>query len=841
MSSPFAVFRKHQKILLVILVGLSMLSFVIFDAIQNVSSMGEMPPQLIVLTLAALVGAVAWVVGITNHKSSEYGVFGLIAGAALGLLFVMQGRKGDVAVSSSEFTLSHSELGTLLRSRSIANSFVAQAIHETHPNIPPEQLSFLAHMSQFGFGFPQERVDQDVVLGELLRREGAKIGLTLPDSAVQEFITLITQGNLTREAFRKIRGQIGVSERELLEALRKELLAREAAELLYPRVSLPPAVEWEFSKRLQVRQNATVAAVPISAFLDPEAKPSPSDLEQLFLTYRENFPGFDRSGRREEGRPGFHQPPRIRMAYLTPDYLAFEQQVEPTITEEMILARYERDYVTPAKTGTEPFIPEAPQPPLPGPKLTPPPAKTPDEAPTLPPGEAAPPPTPSPSTPPSSTPESSPPEASSSGAGNSSPDSATPTPAPDSSPCDDSSSTDETPPTPAAETPVRAEVTPDSPPAAETPDKTTLPPLASPGTSEAPPPLPAKSVPPLDDQLKAEIRDQLLMELTHQAIERALSEALDEVRNRIGRYVNAPAGVEQRLTIEQASQRAKEYAAAHHLIYAETGELSQQELLRSEDHPVGGYSKPQPDNPFATITVAEELFSTPPDYIFRPALVEERDAGGRVKDRAVYWKLEHKPAYVPESLAEERVRQQVERTWRELAAREKAEQRARELAEKARQSGRPLLEALASETVTGAPNSPPLNILQTGQFSWMRQNIVPSMDFRRIEYVPVLSQIPGLEPLGEDFMRIVFDELKPGDVGVAPSAERTVYYVVRIDSRIPADEEQWNIVRNNYLSGAYDQAQQRMAADLVMAEIPDWRNELFRKYQVEILTEGAAR
>lgn len=830
MSSPFAVFRKHQKILLVVLVGLSMLSFVIFDAIQNVSSMGEMPPQLIVLTLAALVGAVAWVVGITNHKSNEYGVFGLIVGAALGLLFVMQGRKGDVAVTASEFTLAQSDLRALLRTRSLANSFIAQAIHETHPNTPPEQLSFLAHMTQFGFGLAQDRIEQDVVVGELLRREAAKVGLSLPDSAVQEFITLITQGNLTRETFRKIRSQIGVSERELLEALRKELLAREAAELFYPRVSLPPAVEWEFSKRLQVRQNATVAAVPVSAFIDPEAKPSPAELEKLFLAYRENFPGFDRAGRRVEGLPGFHQPPRIRMAYLTPDYLAFERQVEPTLTEEMILARYERDYVAPAKakTGTEPFIPEAPLPPLPGPQLTPPPVKAPGEAPATPPADTAPPPSPTPSSTPS-TPETPPPESE-----RSSPDSPEETPPKDSSECDDPSSSG-APAAPEAEAPVRADVTPDAP------EKSTPPTLPAPGAPEVPPPLPESSVPPLDDQLKAEIRDQLLMELTHQAIERALSEALDEVRNRIGRYVNAPAGVEQKLTLEQASQRAREYAAAHHLIYAETGELSQQELLRSEDHPVGGYSKPQPDNPFAAITVAEELFSTPPDYIFRPALVEERDAGGRVKDRAVYWKLEHKPPYVPESLADERVRQQVERTWRELAAREKAERRARELAEKARQSGRPLLEALGSESVTGAPNSPPLNILQTGQFSWMRQNIVPSMDFRRIEYVPVLSQIPGLEPLGEDFMRIVFDELQPGDVGVAPSVERTVYYVVRIDSRIPADEEQWNIVRNNYLSGAYEQAQQRMAADLVMAEIPDWRNELFRKYQVELHTVGSGQ
>lgn len=846
MSSPFSVFRKHQKVLLVVLVGLSMLSFVIFDAIQNVSNMGDMPPQLMVLTLAALVGAVAWVAGITNHKSSEYGLFGLVVGAALGAIIALQGRQTDVAVTTAEFTFANNDLRALIRSRSIANSFVAQAIAESHPEIPPEQLSFFAQMSQFGFGLPPDRLERDVVLGELLRREGEKLGIRLPDTAVQEFISLLTQDSLTRESFRKIRNQLEVSERELMECLRKELLAREAAELLFPRVPLPPAVEWEFSKRLQVRQNATVAAVPTSAFLDPDAKPPAGELEQLFTRHRENFPGFDPLGRRVEGLPGFRQPPRIRMAYVTPDFLAFERQVEPTITEEMILARYEQDYVNPAKVRDGAFIPEAPSlsprgpmliPPS-GPSLTPPfipdapapttPGPTSSEPGTPPPSSTNPPPDGAP--PPETSPPGDAPPATDSSEKSEKDAPATPE---QGSNCDDPPAAPETPAAAPVDPPAGLpELTAPFPVEPRHPEVTSPPGAAPRGAPEMPPLPPASSVPPLDDELKSDIRDQLLMELTHAAVEKALADALEEVRNRIGRFVNPPPGAEMVLTIDEATKRVRAYAESHHLVYSETSEVTQRELLESDDHRVGSFTQPRPDNPFRSMTVAEDLFSSPANYLFRPRQIEEREPGGRVRDRAIYWKLDHQPGYVPNDLSEPRVRTQVERAWRELAARQKAEARAQALADKARQSGQPLLEALGSETVTGAADGPPLNITQTGQFAWMRQTMVPSMNMRQIDYIPEQTQIPGLEPVGEDFMRIAFDALQPGDVGVAPSAERTVFYVLRVDSRIPADDEQWNIVRNNYLSGVFDQAQQRMAAGLVQSEMPNWRDELYRKYQV---------
>lgn len=913
MASPFAVFRKHQKIMLVVLVGLSMLSFVIFDAVQNVGDIGSMPPTLVVLAFAALIGAVAWVFGINNAKSSEYGSIGLIAGLAIGLLFVLRTRQSD-SVTTGGLDLSRNQMIGLMNTRTTANRFVMQAVDKTAADPNSQEASFRARMSQFGFGFPEDRMEEDVILGELLRREADKIGLQLPDSAVLDYIKQLTNDRMTAEDFREIRQELGVSESELIASLKDELRARQAANLLYSRVDLPPAVDWEFSQQLQVRQTATTAAVPVSAFVNDKAEPPQAELEALFQEYRQNAPGQLPNGKPQEGRPGFYQPARIKLAYVTPDYQAFERQVEGSITDEMVAERYQRDYVDapkkPASNIPSLFpdgqIPGLSLPGVNGPSLNPsgpmlappsptePPATTPATPEAAPPATPdAPPATPDAAVPPATAPESSTPAvppATESAPPPATPDSPSPPAVEEKSNegCDDPVAVPaaETPtgeaatPAPDAAAPPAADATPapaDATPAAVPPSATppvnespagdtpavpapagepatpaaAAPPAAAPPVGDAaandpfpvipgetPPPVPSTPIPPLDDALKAEIREQLLAEKTAAAIEAAMAAAIEEIGNKIAINVHAQPGSPQLLTVDAATKLVEAYAAAHHFSYVQSDLMSYQELLKSDDYPVAQFKRPMPGSPFQTFTVADELFSSSKQDYFRPRQIEDRDAGGKVRDRAIYWKLAHEPGYVPESMSEERVRNNVVQTWRELQARKKAEERAKQIAELVRKSGKPMLEALADTTITGAPGSTLLSIMQTGQFAWMRQTIVPAMTLQGFDFAPVRSQIPGLEPVGDDFMRTVFRDLGPGDVGVAPSADRSVYYVVKIDTRIPATEEEWTIVRNNFLSGDEDSALDRLGNQLLSSEIPHWADELFRRYDVQLASRA---
>jgi hypothetical protein len=900
MSSPFSLFRKHQKTLLVVLIGLSMLSFVIFGTMSQAADFTNMPPTLIVLSIAAFFACIAWVAGIRSHKSGEYGSIGLIAGVALGLVFVMQGGPAP-AVTAEGFTLSRTDVEELARTRYVANRFVYHAVDRTSQLPSNELKGMLIQNFSFGFESRNEIPDRDVVLGELLRREAKRIGMSISDAAVTDYINRITDKKMTPELFTEIRHEMQVSERELFDSLRKELLAREVATALYSQVLLPPQLAWEFSKRLQVRQSATVAKVPVEPFLDNLAEPSAAELQKLFDTYRQNQPGFTVEGRPEEGRPGFWQPPRVNLGYVQPDYLAFERLAEKQITDEMIKQRYERDYLAPPESEASPpatggpALPGQPQPgPQLGPSATPPatPAASPDgegEKATQPSpqtpaneGEST---TPAPATQPapkeSATPEAAPstetPEP------NETPAPAeTPEPAPsedDGSSCDDSaepppaepapSQTDTAEPPPAE--PASSETKPAEPPASSNAEPAETAPNAeqpapaadaaqpaSPGVPPAPaddaptpnipgvvgPPGGNESLldsepytpPPLDDQLKMEIRDTLLREKTAQLIEKATADAVEEIRNRIGRDVNAPKDAENKISIKQATELVKKYAAKHNLIYNETGLLTFEQLIESDDHPIGAAAAAQQGDSFQRRTVAEQVFSTSPADLFRPRMVESTGPGGAVEDTYLYWKLAHEEGYIPEDLGEPVIREQVTQTWRELKARDAAEKRARQIAEKVRSSEKPMMELLADETVTGKPDDPVLSLTETGQFSWMRQSVVPSPNpFQRFDIVPQLGSVAGLEEVGEDFMETVFEDLKPGDVGVAPSRDRDYYYVVQVNNRIPSDDEQWDIVRNNFLAGQYSQLEDRMSSELMAANLPNWPEQLMEKYDVRFL------
>ena len=56
MSSPFSIFRRNQRILMVITTGLAMISFVLLGA---VSDPRDLPTPLVVIFLAAMAGGLA--------------------------------------------------------------------------------------------------------------------------------------------------------------------------------------------------------------------------------------------------------------------------------------------------------------------------------------------------------------------------------------------------------------------------------------------------------------------------------------------------------------------------------------------------------------------------------------------------------------------------------------------------------------------------------------------------------------------------------------------------------------------------------------------------------------
>jgi len=155
---------------------------------------------------------------------------------------------------------------------------------------------------------------------------------------------------------------------------------------------------------------------------------------------------------------------------------------------------------------------------------------------------------------------------------------------------------------------------------------------------------------------------------------------------------------------------------------------------------------------------------------------------------------------VPEDMADEALRDRVIQSWRQVQAREVAKKRAEEIAKKVREAMKPIGETLAEETVTGKPGTGYVTVRPTGLFSWYQMPVVPPSPSMQQRAEPELTSIPGLKPLGNEFMDKVLREMKPGTIGIAECFDKSEVYVVQLTSRDPSTPEGWDMMKKMFLA-----------------------------------------
>ncbi|MBX3439394.1 MAG: SurA N-terminal domain-containing protein, partial [Planctomycetaceae bacterium] len=716
MNSPFAIFRKHQKMLTVILTGLAMFAFVILGAVNDPS---HMPPALTIVIIACVFGGIGWLMGIRSKKSSEFGFVGLLVGAIVGVGASMLGGP-PVMVRADTGNINEQEFYNLQQQRAIANQFAGQAVLVARTKADGQ---FIQPPAPFGFHPDPER---DVIIGELLRREADQLGVVVTDEMVTDYISSITQGKLDAADFKQIRNAMGLGETDVYDILRGEIKARLAYQYLYDwgallsrttgSVVLPPENYWDFYQQLNVQQTVAVAPIPVSAFIDKTAEPSESELQELFNQYRETFPNRRADGRLDEGRPGFHQPRKVKLAYVEAAYDAIEKLVDAP-TDEEIDAFYDEHFkAIPVEeleqggaqapgTSTEgadssgPALPAADGEALPAGEI---------DKEDLPPGEGE-------SETPSDPESPSDPSESDGGAFHAPPrrtqlvaylDDKDDQPAAETSPpvTDAPADSDAAAETPAVETPDNANEAAETLPATDadeepaTADDPPAPPAAESdaGSPTLPQPPRAPAVRELDDELRGEIRDQILRERTRERLQQVEDEAVDFMRELELQLANLPDDVDY-LSPEKALEELRKFASEKGLTFVETPPLSALDLQTSEEYPIGNALDQlfsDPFNPRPSSSVIEQVFTSAPQETYRSRAVTHPETDSRF----VYWKTDDQAEYVPESLSDPGIREQVVAAWRDLKAREKARTRATELARLASDKGQPLSESFAGQT-----------------------------------------------------------------------------------------------------------------------------------------------
>ena len=136
------------------------------------------------------------------------------------------------------------------------SSFLRAAYQEVNGIDPIQWQRLTGQRILFGFNGDGDS-DGDIVVTELLRREGKRLGLAVTDDGVFDFIrglAAFSGKTLTQEQFSAIRHRLGVSEEELLASLKAELLARETASFLYQQTTVPPESFWEYYKKFKPKE-----------------------------------------------------------------------------------------------------------------------------------------------------------------------------------------------------------------------------------------------------------------------------------------------------------------------------------------------------------------------------------------------------------------------------------------------------------------------------------------------------------------------------------------------------------------------------------------------------------
>ena len=345
----FSIFRRYQKIAMVIILLLIMVTFTIGDALMQMS--GNLPLVLIVVMTAMIGAALGALLGIQTGKPSEYSIAGVVIGVVVALVGAnLSGPAAAVETTAGD--LSVNELNSLIDRRRTANGFVAAVYQRVSPPSPQPipilqqfwQRQLISTQFSNGLHNPADdspdsrmRLQDDVVLGYLLDREADEMGIEVSDEAVNSFIQSIgamsltgAPQKLTRDDFKDIRSKMRVSESNLYDAIRGELRVRMALRHLAPDLSPSPEDYWRIFKQLNVRQRLDVAAVPVEAMAKEVRDPEPAEVAAFFEQYKNYFPGVV-----APDSPGFLQPRKVSVAYIEAKLEEFEKQVAEVTPEEI--------------------------------------------------------------------------------------------------------------------------------------------------------------------------------------------------------------------------------------------------------------------------------------------------------------------------------------------------------------------------------------------------------------------------------------------------------------------------------------------------------------------------
>ena len=310
MASPFAVFRKYQAAFLVVFGVLIIVIFTIGDSLSKLSDSG----------------------------GTEV--------------------KDPVVVRWQGTELTESDLQSLVQSRQITNFALSRVQDAAMQKGAFPQFRQQAAMRQ-RLGMPVSRPHMILsgsdltplgsVRSRILAEQATAQGVVIPDTRIQQYLELVSEGKLNWEEIREIlRGGKNTkyprSIKSLFAVIRQEMLAENLYASFYRgNLAMPAGQQFDYFARSKRQIEIDVLEIPVSDFTDEVAAPSERELNAYFEKYQYQTPVFDTIANVSyaSAEPGFKLPHRISLAYVKVNVDEQIAKAIDTVTDAEIEEYYE--------------------------------------------------------------------------------------------------------------------------------------------------------------------------------------------------------------------------------------------------------------------------------------------------------------------------------------------------------------------------------------------------------------------------------------------------------------------------------------------------------------------
>ncbi len=776
MASPFATFRKYDKVLLVVFGVLIIFAFVVGDSLQSILGGGS--------------------------GSRQGG-----------------GSASNAAVTFAGGSLSSQDLGLMHRADMMGERLIARIAEATRKKeIQPREFP------EVPMQFMQEpKSEARLVRNFLLARKAHQMGLTLSDEDIKALLLQISNDALKPSDIDKEikliveeeRGlQPPLTERALFAQLRVNFLAQETMalarnttqspmrEVMMMQMGMPmsdsngtaltPAQAWELFRRTQRNVKIEMLPLNVADFIDQvKGNPTAAQKDEYFQKYKDNIPN------PYSADPGFTSPHQIAFGYVTINFQPFLDKAKSEITEEQLREEYKKrvdggDFIVSGLAEKEEESTKEESPDDKNPEENKPDDVKSESKPEEPKAEEP------PKTEEPKSEEAAPEEES------------------ENEELEDESSNEEElePEAEAAE-----EASPAEDPEANPEDpKPESDPAADPEVKE-PAEKPAEKPEPAKPQKRVRTFEEVEGDLRNQLAQKPAAEAHSAARNEV---IEAISSFGSQYRAWEADRDAAEAAKVKKAVpdppvlnlnsvlkkydfkEAETTLLTQFELAK--------HSVFENANFYGADNQARPLYEI---FGYKVALYEALPAFGANRDyEYVLWKKQDVPAKTP---TREEAEEAIVKAWKMEKAFALAKTEAERLATEAQ--GKESLHAAFPKGIANA------GAVQTpAPFSWLSSGVMPMGMGGQLS----LTEIPEAPYAGEAFMQEVLN-LAPGQVGSAPDQGHQHYYVIHVLSESPSEQVQRSMFM---LRGINDPSLTRQFGSERFEQLESWLSGLQREMNV---------